>query len=186
MDFNITVHSGSPDCNSRLKKEIECYDLLDGLGIKYECADHPPAASTDECVGVEQALNVHICKNLFLCDRKKKQFFMLTMRGDKHFVTREFSKMIGAPRLSFAPEDKMLELLNITPGSVSILGLKYDTENQIKFYIDKDLLNDEFFGCHPCINTSSLKIRMEDVLHKIFPALRHEYTVVDLENTEEI
>ena len=183
MDENVgeffvgEPHIGRPDCSGRTDKEIAVYDMLDSLGVEYTVIDHDPAASVDTCDEIERKLGVKICKNLFLCDRKKTRFFMLSMPGEKHFVTRDFSHAIESPRLSFAPPEKMLEFLNITPGSVSVLGLMNDSGNDVKYYIDSDLMTDEFFGCHPCINTSSLKIRMSDVLTKIIPATNHDYSV---------
>ena len=87
---------------------------------------------------------------------------------------------MSCSRLSFASAEFMEQFLDITPGSVSVLGLMNDTENRVRLAIDRDVLKDEYFGCHPCINTSSLKIRTCDLLDKILPALGHEYTLVDL------
>lgn len=173
---------GRPDTDGRLEKEIAVYDLLDSLGVEYEGVDHQPLASAaeDDCAEIAARLGVHICKNLFLCNRKKTEFYMLSMPGEKHFVTADFSKRIGCSRLSFAPADKMLELLNITPGSVSVLGLMNDKDRCVNLYFDRDLLRDKYFGCHPCINTTSLKIKTEDILNKILPAVQHEYGVTQV------
>ena len=74
----------------------------------------------------------------------------------------------------------MEELLGVTPGSVTVLGLMNDTENRVRLLIDREVLESEYLGCHPCINTSSLKLRMRDVLEKFLPRVHHDYTVVDL------
>lgn len=164
----------------RIAKEERTYDFLDRLGIEYFRADHAEAGSIEECLEVEKILGVHICKNLFLCTRNKSQYYLLAMPGDKPFKTKELSAQIGSSRLSFADGGDMERFLDITPGSVSVLGLMNDTENKVRLLVDKDIFNDEWFGCHPCINTSSLKIRTSDVFDKIIPETGHDITVVEL------
>ena len=90
------------------------------------------------------------------------------------------SKQINSSRLSFGSDEKMLEYLDITPGSVSLLGLMNDHDFKVQLLMDKDLLQDEYLGCHPCINTSSLRIKMKDVFEKIIPSLHHEPIFVEV------
>ena len=82
-------------------------------------------------------------------------------------MTKDLSKQLGISRLSFAEPEYMEKFLNITPGSVSVLGLMNDKDWYVDLLIDKDLMDDEYIGCHPCINTSSLKIKMDDIIKKI-------------------
>ena len=178
------VMKGRPS-DKRIPKEERCYDFLDSLGIEYTRVDHTAADTMEMCAEAKKVLGVGICKNLFLCPRNKSQFYLLVMPGDKPFKTKELSAQIGSSRLSFAGEEDMAEFLDITPGSVSILGLMNDKENRVKLLVDKDLLEDEQFGCHPCINTSSLKFKTTDVFEKILPATGHDYTVVELKGLEE-
>ncbi len=177
-----TLYTGRPDSLAdRLPKEQRVYTLLDSLNVSYTRIDHEPTETIDSCHEVEQLLNIHICKNLFLCNAQKTIFYLLMMPGDKKFRTAVFSKKMGCSRLSFADAGHMEEYLDITPGSVSVLGLMNDHENQVRLVIDKDILNDEYIGCHPCMNTSSLRIKTEDLLKKILPAVHHEYIPVELE-----
>ena len=183
MDFYIdpTLYQGAPeDLSSRLPKEIRTYELLDSLSVPYSRLDHDATASIECCMDVEKLLGIHICKNLFLCNAQKTKFYMLMMPGTKKFKTKNLSKQINSARLSFAGDEFMEKFLDITPGSVSVLGLANDTENQVQLLIDADVLKDEYIGCHPCINTSSLKIKTADLLKKILPAVHHEYILVDL------
>lgn len=173
-------HERPSSPEGRLPKEMAVYDILDELKIPYDRVDHEIMMTIADCEGVDEALGIHICKNLFLCNSKKTQFYLLLMPGDKKFVTKDVSKQIESPRLSFANETYMEEYLNIMPGSVSILGLMNDTDNHVKLLIDRDVLEDEFLGCHPCINTSSLKLRTKDVIEKFLPRVHHDYRVVDL------
>ncbi len=169
-----------PSPEGRLAKEMAVYDLLDELHIPYERVDHEEAASIEDCQNVDKLLGIQICKNLFLCNSQKTAFYLLLMPGEKKFLTKDLSKQIGSARLSFAGAEYMERFLNITPGSVSIMGLMNDREHQVKLLIDRDVLKDEYLGCHPCINTSSLKLKMADVLEKFLPYTGHDYTVVEL------
>ena len=169
----------------RLDKEIRVYDLLDQLGMEYYRTDHEPATTMEVCNDIDKILGTLICKNLFLCNRQKTQFYLLMMPGDKVFKTKDLSQQINSARLSFADEEYMKEYLDITPGSVSIMGLMNDTEGKVQLLIDEDVMKDPYFGCHPCINTSSLKIRTSDLIAKIIPALKHAPKMVKLPGAEE-
>lgn len=169
-----------PSPKGRILKEMAVYELLEELEIPYLRVDHEAAATVDDCQGVDEALGIHICKNLFLCNRQKTDFYLLMMPGFKKFKTKELSAQLGVARLSFAEAEYMEEFLNITPGSVSVLGLMNDKEHRVRLLIDRDLLQDEYVGCHPCVNTSSLKLRMTDILEKFLPYVGHAYTAVEL------
>ena len=170
---------GSPaDCSGRLEKEVRVYDFLDKLGVKYPRIDHDAAMTMEDCAEVDQALEATICKNLFLCNRQETVFFLLMIRDDKKFKTRDISGQIGSARLSFGKPEYMEQFLDITPGSVSVLGLMNDKEKRVQLLIDRDVLEGDYIGCHPCINTSSLRIGMNDFKEKIIPALEHEPILV--------
>ena len=176
----MTVYNGRPETNEgRLNNEIKVYDFLDKLGISYERVDHPAADTMELCIEAEKALGCEICKNLFLCNRQKTKFYLLMMPGDKPFKTKEISAQINSARLSFGDGEFMEKLLDITPGSLSVLGLMNDSENDVTLLIDEDVVKDEFIGCHPCINTSSLKIRTEDII-KVIRETKHDITYVKL------
>mgnify|MGYP000809228223 CR=1 FL=1 len=164
----------------RLDKEIRVYDLLDQLGMEYYRTDHEPATTMEVCNDIDKILGTLICKNLFLCNRQKTQFYLLMMPGDKPFKTKELSKQIGSARLSFATSDFMLEFLDIKLGAVSVMGLMNDKDNRVRLLVDEDVLKGEYVGCHPCVNTSSLKIKTADVFGKYLDAVHHTATTVKL------
>ena len=179
--------NGRPEnAEGRLEKEIRVYDLLDSLGVKYQRIDHEAAMTMEACEEIDRTLSqgeedkVSICKNLFLCNRQETDFYLLLILGDKPFKTKYLSAQIGSSRLSFAKPEYMEKYLDITPGSVSVLGLMNDHEKKVRLLIDEDVLKDEYFACHPCINTSSLKIRTEDLTEKIIPAMGHKPQIVRL------
>ena len=177
----LQLMEGRPEnCAGRLEKEIRTYDLLDRLGVAYQRIDHEAAMTMEACAAIDEALEATICKNLLLCNRQKTEFYLLMIPGDKVFKTSELSKKIGSSRLSFAPGEYMEQFLDITPGSLSILGLMNDRDNRVRLLIDEDVLKGEFVGCHPCINTSSLRLKMQDLTEKFLPAVHHEPRLVTL------
>ena len=177
----MELYTGRPDsCAGREAKEIRVYDLLDSLGITYQRTDHEAAFTMEACYDIDAVLGVVICKNLFLCNRQQTKFYLLLMPGEKPFKTKELSSQIGSARLSFAGPEHMERLLDITPGSVSVMGLMNDHDGEVRLLVDEDLLKEEYFGCHPCVNTSSLKMRTADLFEKVLPALGHEPTFVHL------
>ncbi len=177
----MVLEKGRPqDCGGREAREIHTYDVLDELGIAYERIDHEAAEIMEVCREIDSVLGALICKNLFLCNRQETAFYLLMMPGDKPFRTKELSAQIGSARLSFASPEKMEEYLHIRPGAVSVMGLMNDTENRVRLLIDEDVLKDEWLGCHPCVNTSSLRLRVRDVVERFLPAVHHTYQTVHL------
>jgi len=168
----------------RLEKEVRVYDMLDSLGVRYQRIDHEAAMTMEACAAIDEKLDAVICKNLLLCNRQQTSFYLLMIPGSKVFKTSVLSKKIGSSRLSFASGEAMEQLLDITPGSLSVLGLMNDRENRVQLVIDSDVLKGEYFGCHPCINTSSLRLKLSDLTEKILPAVHHTPIIVELEPPE--
>ena len=178
MFIDPKVYTGGAE--GRLEKEMRSYALLDSLGLEYRRVDHEHADTIEACEQVEGLLECKICKNLFLTNRQQTDFYLLIMPGEKPFKTKLLSKQIGSARLSFASPEHMEKYLDIAPGSVSILGLMNDKGGVVRLLVDRDLLKEEYFGCHPCINTSSLRMKTADVFGKLLPAMGHEPSFVDL------
>ncbi|MCR5586168.1 MAG: prolyl-tRNA synthetase associated domain-containing protein [Lachnospiraceae bacterium] len=177
----MELYNGRPEnTEGRLEREVRTYDFLDELGIEYFRTDHEPANNMEACNEIDAVLGVLICKNLFLCNRQKTKFYLLMMPGDKKFKTKELSSQINSARLSFAGPDDMLKYLDIEPGAVSIMGLMNDKEKEVQLLIDEDVLEGEYIGCHPCVCTSSLKMKTEDIVKKFLPAVGHEAEIVHL------
>lgn len=174
------VNGRPTDTQGRLDKEIRVYDFLDSLGVIYQRIDHEAAMTMEACEEIDRTLEATICKNLLLCNRQETQFYLLMLPGDKVFKTKDLSAQIGSSRLSFAKAEYMEQYLNITPGSLSVLGLMNDKDKMVRLLIDEDVLRGEYIGCHPCINTSSLRLKTKDLVEKIIPAMEHEPTIVKL------
>lgn len=177
----MQIYTGRPSSSEgRQEKEMKVYDILDGLGILYLRTDHEAVMTIEACQEVDEALQLKICKNLFLCNRKKTNYYLLVMPGDKTLQTKELSPQIPSSRLSFASGEDMEKYLNVTPGSATIMGLIFDPDNKVQLLIDEELLDEEYFACHPCVNTSSIKMKTEDVLKKFLPAVHHDFIAVKL------
>ena len=181
----MTPYTTTPtNLSSRTEMEQRSFALLEELNISYTYVDHEPALTMEDCAEIDLVLGVKMCKNLVLCNRQKTDYYLLLMPGDKVFKTKELSSQINSARLSFASGEAMEELLGVLPGSASVLGLIKDTEGKVQLLIDKDLLEEEYFGCHPCKNTSSLRITTKDLLNLVLPKLGHEYVAVELMGEE--
>jgi len=175
------LQQGRPEnCADRLQKEIRVYDFLDKLGISYQRVDHEAAMTMEACAAVDEVLEATMCKNLLLCNRQCTDFYLLLLPGDKVFKTKELSKQIGSSRLSFADGSYMEQYLDITPGSLSVLGLMNDKDHHVTLLIDEDLLHGKYIGMHPCINTSSLRLLTADLMNIVIPAMGHPPRMVTL------
>ena len=183
----MILQIGRPsDCEGREAREVRTYDILDSLGVEYSRLDHTAAETMEVCREIERELGAQICKNLFLCNRQGNAFYLLMRPGDKPFRTKELSAQIGSARLSFATPEKMERYLDIRPGAVSVMGLMNDREGNVQLLIDEDLMRSEWLGCHPCVNTSSLRVRMKDILERFLPAVHHDYRTVRLSGGESV
>lgn len=195
----LTIYKGRPeDVSNREPREVRVYDLLDSLGIEYDRLDHEPAMTMEVCAEIDTAFerttlenfksdmaddkakHAIICKNLFLCNRQKTKFYLLMIPGDKKFLTKDLSQQINSARLSFADGEAMQKYLDVMPGSVSVMGLMNDADNTVQLLIDSDVLQSDYLGCHPCMNTSSLRMKVKDLTEKILPAIHHEPIIVTL------
>ncbi len=182
----LTLEKGRPEnTENRLKKEIRSYDFLDKIKVEYYRVDHEPAMTMEACEQIDKILGAPTCKNLFLTNRQKTAFYLLLIPGDKPFKTKDISAQLGTSRLSFGEGELMEELLDITPGSLSILGLMNDLDYDVTLVIDEDVLKGEYIGCHPCINTSTLRIKTEDMTGKVIPTLKHTPRIVSLPRYED-
>lgn len=177
----LELKNGRPvDFDSRVEVEKAVYNLLDSLSIEYQRLDHEPAHTMEICQQIDKSLGALICKNLFLTNRQQTDFYLLMMPAQKVFKTKFLSKALGVSRLSFAEGEIMEKLIGTAPGSASVLGLMNDKEGRVRLVIDEEVLNEEYFGCHPCVNTSSLKLLTKDLTDKILPNINHSFTVVTL------
>ena len=184
MEISNLYHNTRPE-GQLLPQEEAAFQVLETLGIDYDRVSSDPADNMEKCAEVGKVLGMPLCKNLFLCNRQKTQFYLLAIGPDKPFHTKDLSHQIGSARLSFAPEEFLWDLLHCTPGSATVLGLMNDTEHQVRFLMEKEVYESEYLSCHPCLCSSTLKLKTADILQKFLPSTGHDVTVVDLTSTEE-
>ena len=181
MQKNLYLKQGRPEKEEgRLAKELRVYDYLDRLGIDYVRIDLAPADGDDPALlsKIEETLGAKICNNLFLANRQRTQFCLMMIPRNKRFKSSDISKQAGRSRLHFAEPEYMEEMIDCTPGSASVLGLINDPDCRVQLLVDEDILRAEYVGCHPCINTSSLRIRTSDLFETFLNAAGHDYIVV--------
>lgn len=179
MTISPIFHNARPE-GELPPQESAAFDLLDTLGIDYDRVSHDAAFNMELCADVSAVLGVSVCKNLFLCNRQKTSFYLLCMPPDKPFHTKDLSAQINSSRLSFAPEDSLWELLHCHPGSATVLGLANDTEHRVQLLLDREVYDAPYMSCHPCICTSTPKLKTSDVLTRLLPHTGHTPIVVDL------
>lgn len=179
MDISPVYQNTRPE-GELPAQEAAAFDLLDALHLDYARVTHELADTMEKCDDVSAALGVDICKNLFLCNRQKTNFYLLCMPPHKPFHTKDLSHQIGSARLSFAPEEQLWELLLCTPGSATILGLMNDREKRVQLLIDRETYEAEYFSCHPCLCTSTIRLKTKDVLNVLLPHVEHAPLIVEL------
>lgn len=177
----MKIYGGRPVSPAgRTAKEIKVYDFLDGLHISYERVDHPALMTIEACREVDETFGTEICKNLFLCNRQKTAYYLLVLPGHKNLLTKELSPQIPSSRLSFASAEDMEQFLHVTPGSATVMALLFDPENKVQLLVDEELLEKEYFACHPCVNTASIRLKTQDVLGTFLEAVHHDFITVKL------
>ena len=179
MTISPIFHNARPE-GELPSQESAAFDLLDTLGIDYDRVSHDAAFNMELCADVSAVLGVSVCKNLFLCNRQKTSFYLLCMPPDKPFHTKDLSAQINSSRLSFAPEDSLWELLHCHPGSATVLGLANDAEHRVQLLLERTVYEAPYISCHPCVCTSTLKLKTSDVLTRLLPHTGHTPIVVDL------
>ena len=181
MYIDPVIYEGAPEKGGRVEKEMKCYEVLQQLNIPFKRLDHEAVGTVDGCQEIERLLDMPIYKNLFLCNSKKDQYYLLTMPGHKVFKSSPIAKQIGSTRLSFGTPEVLEAYLNLTPGSVSLLGLIFDTEHKVKVLLDEAILQEAAIGCHPCMNTTSLKMSTHDLIDKFLSYTGHKPTFVHID-----
>lgn len=157
----------------------EVYQFLKDNSIQYEVTEHPAVYN------MEEMDNLHLpypysAKNLFVRDDKKANYYLITVKEEKRVNLKEFRKQNGTRNLSFASENDLIDILRLTPGSVTPFGLLNDKEQKVKFYIDEDLLSgDGMIGIHPNENTSTVWLKTEDLI-KILKENGNEINIVKI------
>ncbi|MBQ8803093.1 MAG: prolyl-tRNA synthetase associated domain-containing protein [Tyzzerella sp.] len=178
MVYISDVQTTAPDMQNVTAKKV--FQTLDKLRIPYEAVTNDVVEAMEECKEIDAKLGTEIRKSIFLCNRKKTSFFLVVMPAEKSLDTAALGKKIGVSPLSFAPAEAMVEHLKAEPGSASVMGLINDEDDYVQLIVDKEVANEEWFGCNPGINTAHLKMKTADLLNKFLPHIRHKAKVMEL------
>jgi Ala-tRNA(Pro) deacylase len=141
--------------------------------VKFERVDTPPAITMEDCIKIDERLDMKTVKTLFLCNRQQTNFYLVVTTAAKPFVTKDFSAALGIPRTSFAPPELLQSILGTAVGAATIFGLLLDGQQQVQLVIDKDILAEEWYGCSDGTTTSYLKLSTSWVMNEFIPATGH-------------
>ena len=173
------IKTTAPEAYSTpLQKRV--YEVLSELEIQYERVDNEPAVTMEACEAIDAKLGVKTAKTLFVCNRQKTNFYLFVTAGDKPFVTKDFSRALEISRVSFAPAELLSEMLGVEVGATTIFALLSDEEKAVKLVIDKEVLNDEFFGCPDGTTTSYMKLKTADITGKFLKFTEREPIIIEI------
>lgn len=179
MFYVSEVKTKAPESfQSELQQRI--YETFADLDIHFERVDNDPAITMEDCVLINERLNMKTVKTLFLCNRQQTNFYLFVTLDGKPFVTKDFSSALGISRVSFATEELLFSMLGTKIGATTVLSSIIDTENKVRIIFDIEVLKNEWYGCTDSTTTSYMKLKTADVLEKYIPFTKHEITVIEV------
>jgi Ala-tRNA(Pro) deacylase len=163
---------------SDLQKRV--FGALNDLHIPFQRVDTDEAITMDDCVMIDQRLQMKMVKTLFLCNRQQTEFYLFITCGDKSFRSKDFSHALGISRVSFAPAEMLLTMLHTHVGAATVLSMLEDDDNRVKVVMDKDVTAEEWYGCSDGTTTGYMKLRTDDVMNVFLPFVHHQATVIEV------
>ena len=154
------------------------YETLDKLGIPFERVDTDPGLTMEDCQIIDRKIGVRIVKTIFLCNRQQTEFRIYVTSDDKPFVTKDFCRKLGIPRVSFAPADKLEELTGVKVGATTILSAVLPSARDVILVMDKEIAESEWYACTDGTATCFIKIRTKDLLDKYIPSTGRSLIVI--------
>ncbi len=154
------------------------YAALDDLQLPFERVDTDEAITMDDCIQINEKLNMKMVKTLFLCNRQQTMFYLFITAGDKPFRSKDFSTALGVSRVSFAPSEWMEKMLGTKIGAATVYSALLETARNVQIVFDHDVLSDEWYGCSDGTTTGYMKIKTEDIIRKFLPYAGHTYTAI--------
>jgi Ala-tRNA(Pro) deacylase len=145
--------------------EQEFLAYLDANGFVYDCMEHPAVFTCEESAAHRPSVPAVSTKNLFLCDKKGRRFFLAVTACEKTVNLSSLAAQLGAPHIRFASEENLQRLLGVTRGSVTMMGLANDTEHVVELWIDSEIWQGENFLSHPLVNTATLILAKSELEH---------------------
>ena len=164
----------------RNELQEKVYSFLKEYSVSYERVDTEEAITMEDCADINAALNMETVKTLFLCNRQQTDFYLFITKGDKPFRSKDFSSALGISRVSFAPAELMKKAIGTKVDAATVFGCILDTENRVSVVFDKEILSYEYYGCSDGTTTGYMKLRTDDILHKLLPYAKHELKVIEV------
>ena len=156
-----------------ISSEQEFLDFMDANGFVYQRIEHPAVFTCEEAESYRPKLPAVSTKNLFLCDKKKRHFFLVVTSCEKTVRLDDLKEQLGVSHLRFGSESDLMRLLGVGRGSVTMMGLANDTERKVILWIDEEIWSGEQFLCHPLVNTATLVLSKTE-LERFFTLAEHE------------
>jgi Ala-tRNA(Pro) deacylase len=172
MLFVSDIYTTAP---SKYKTELQekTYRALQDLHIPFERVDTDEAITMEDCVHIDEKLNMKMVKTLFLCNRQQTTFYLFITAGDKPFRSKDFSNALGVARVSFAPVDLMEKMLGTKIGAATVFSALLDKDNEVQLVFDKDVLTEEWYGCSDGTTTGYMKIKTSQIYHDFLKFTKH-------------
>ncbi len=178
--FYVSNPMREPPRTFRNPLQKKVYATLTALQIDYQRVDTDEAITMEDCVRIDEVLSMQMVKTLFLCNRQQTAFYLFITCGNKPFRSKDFSTALGISRVSFAPSERMEELLGTKIGAATVFSALLDTAKDVQIVFDHDVAAGEWYGCSDGTTTGYMKLKTEDILQKLLPYTKHDYTVITL------
>ena len=156
------------------------YKTLDSLEISYERVDTDEAITMEDCVLIDEKLKMKMVKTLFLCNRQQTLFYLFITVGDKPFRSKDFSTALDISRVSFAPAELMDKMLGTKIGAATVFSSLLPSAEDVQIIFDRDVLKEEFYGCSDGTTTGYMKIKTEDIIHKVLRFAKRSHSVIEV------
>lgn len=162
----------------RTPLQEKCYGALTELEISFARVDTDEAITMEDCVQIDEKLDMKMVKTLFLCNRQQTSFYLFITAGEKPFRAKDFSAALEISRVSFAPSELMEQMLGTKIGAATVFSALLDSARDVQIVFDKDVVSEEWYGCSDGTTTGYMKIKTEDILQKLLPYAKHSYQVI--------
>lgn len=156
------------------------YQVLEELGMDFERVETEEVITMEDCKQINERLDMEMVKTLFLCNRQKTNFYLFVTCGDKPFKSKEFSQALGIARVSFASAEQMDELLGTKIGAATIFSTLLEGAKKVQLVLDKDICQQEYYGCSDGTTTGYLKLKTADVLQKFLPYVKRQPKIIEV------
>lgn len=156
------------------------YKTLAELEIPFERVDTGDAVTMEDCIDIDKKLGCKVVKTLFLCNRQKTAFYLFVTPGDKPFVTKDFGKALGVSRVSFAPSDLLLDMMETQVGATTVYSLLLDTAKDVRIVFDKEVLDESDYGCTDGTFNCYMKVKTADIIEKFIPCTNHTLEIIEV------